>query len=111
MTTQQGTTEVGFMGAVQPAQCDCHKGQFFALVFLLHPVLGRVPVANEPFPTEAIATERLDGFVKEIAFQTIEAMGLDPKAAVKIEVTHDDEATKSEARVMKKHNATNPNLH
>lgn len=101
-------SEIGFAGLVEPANCECHKGQFMAVAFLIHPTQGRIHLANNAFPTEAAANAELDNFVKAVAYATLREMGIEPLKAAKVTVTHNDEAMKSEQRYM---NAHNENLH
>lgn len=108
---KKATTEIGFMGEVQPANCECHKGQFICVAFLLHPLQGRVYLGNAAFETEKIANENLDKFVNFTAGEVLKEMGLTRENAVKVEITHGDEALKSEARVMKDHRESHPDLH
>lgn len=101
-------TQIGFAGEVQPANCECHKGMYMCVAFLIHPEQGRIYLGNNAFPTEEIAKKELDGFVKVAALETLKIMGLEPDEAEKVTVTHGDEAVKSERRIMAENN---PNLH
>lgn len=101
-------TEIAFTGFIEPAQCECHKGQFMVVACIIHPIMGRQSIGNKAFQTEKEAEDNLAAFVQKAAFDVLEEAGLDPKDATKIEITHDDEAVKSELRVMRENNV---NLH
>lgn len=102
------TSEVGFTGHIEPAQCECHKGQFMATVFLVHPVAGHIHLANCAYPTEAIAEKELDGFVKAVAVETMKDMGIKEDSIVQRTITRGPEAVKSVQRLI---NGANENLH
>lgn len=105
---EKATSEIAFVGEVQPANCDCHKGQFLCVAFLIHPIQGRVYLGNAAFATEEIAEKELGGFVNHVAAEVLEEMGLKPENAVKVDRTHGDDAMKSERDFRSRNN---PNLH
>lgn len=105
---KNSTSELAFMGEVKPAECDCHKGKFFCVAFLIHPTEGRVYLGNAVFDTESKAEKELNKFVSFVAAEVLEEMGLKPENAVKIDKTHGDDALKSEREFRARNN---PNLH
>lgn len=60
---------VSIMGKIEPASCECHKGQFIASIFLNIP--GREPqyITNVPFKTEKEAKAEMPTLLQLAADQ------------------------------------------
>lgn len=100
--------QIGFFGEVLEASCDCHKGQFFIVVFVVDPILGRQLIADKPFKTEKEANENVADFVKSVSVKFMASLGIKTEDVVKIEELHGKDAFKRETSFV---NENNPNLH
>lgn len=69
------------MGEVLEATCECHKGQWFTVVFLLHPVEGKVELGNNAWPDEETAKRELERFVQVTAEEVLKESGMNPDEA------------------------------
>lgn len=105
------TTEIGFTGEVHQAICECHDGQFFIVVFCIHPTKGRsvLPVGtSQHFKTEEEANKNLESEVMKVAKVVLKQSGLSVDQAAKVTVAHGDDAIANERRLIRE---GNPNLH
>ena len=100
--------KIGFTGEVVAAECKCHKGQFLAVIYMIHPEQGRIYLHNVPFKTESEAAKELDNVVMLAAETVLQEMGLKKDEAKRIGVFHGAEAEKAEQRQL---NEVNKNLH
>jgi len=100
--------QFGFSGEVKEAICQCHKGQFVAGVFLVMPGAPRELLNTKMFESMAAAEKELDAFTYETATEFLNASGLKPEDAKKVEVTHGDAAVLAENRI---HHQVNTTLH
>ena len=96
----------GFTGEVVMAKCQCHKGMFAALVFLVVPGEQRQLLDNKEFKTEKEAEEALDQFVHDTAKDFLNSIGLEPDEAHTIEKHHGEAALAAEQRVQREGNTT-----
>ena len=71
--------KVSFMGQVLEATCECHKGQWLTVAFLLHPVEGKVELGNNAWPDEETAKRELERFVQVAAEETLKIVGMNPE--------------------------------
>lgn len=100
--------QIAFTGEVHKAQCQCHKGQWLVVIFMIHPYQGRIYLHNVAFKTEAEAEAELQSCVELAAMEVMTTAGLKKDLVKKVEVSHGDDAIKSESKFMNEHN---PILH
>lgn len=100
--------QIAFMGEIQKAQCECHKGQYLVLIFMIHPRQGKIYLHNVPFKTKAEAEKQLQPCVELAAEEAMGLMGVRKDSLRKVEVSHNEDAVKSEKKFLNEHN---PKLH
>lgn len=94
-----------FGGEVHPAPCDCHKGQWVAVIFAYMPETDdRTMIANKLFPTEADAEKDLPDLVNACADEILAKMGLKRDEALAVEIGGQELFDRYQ-------NGRNPNLH
>ena len=103
------TTEIAFTGELLEAQCECHKGQWIGVAYLLHPQKGSIVAGTTMFKTKALGEEHLAGFVTTVAQDHLAKHGLDIKDAKDIRVSHGQDADRETRRFFK--TESNDKLH
>lgn len=101
-------SELGFIGEIEQPPCPCHQDKFVVFVYLVDPVQGRLPVAvSEFYDTMEIASQKLDGIVKEVGLEIIKTHFGGSNVST-LEMFRGDEAQAAEQRIYKE---KNPTLH
>lgn len=99
--------KIAFMGEVLQANCECHKGQWFTVAFLIEDDGNRIPIADHLWPDEKSAKDGLENFVRKAAEEVLKEVGMNPdeaKRTIFIGLNAEEE--------FKKHlKETNTNLH
>lgn len=103
------SNEVGFTGEITGAQCECHKGQFLASAYFIHPEHGLILQGQTFFKTLEEGKEHLQGFVASVAQDFFKQHKIDIDKAKTIRVSENDEAYKDVRRILK--TEKNENLH
>ena len=94
-----------FGGFIEPARCECHKGQFSLVVGRMENGVMMM-IGNRNFKTQKEAEDKFESTVKEISFAWLklngqeiggfeEIPGLTPEAAAELEKAYKDPAAKN----------------
>lgn len=73
--------KVSFMGKVLEATCECHKGQWFTVAFLIEGNQERIPIADHLWSDKKSAKDGLENFVRKAAEETLKIIGMNPDEA------------------------------
>lgn len=111
MENNQSGFEVAFMGEIQPANCECHKGKFFCVVYVVHGSKPPQHVANIAFDTSEECEREMPNVMKKVAEEILGAAGLKPENANAFTRGFGDDAEKLLKDFQARQRSSNPNLH
>lgn len=99
--------KIAFMGEVLEATCECHKGQWFTVAFLIEDDGNRIPVADKLWSDEKTAKDNLETFVRKSSEEVLKEVGMNPDDAERSIFT----GLNAEEEFKKHLKETNTNLH